>query len=140
VTVSIGPVKFFFNELGTRTVCSRIKPSESVLKANSYSTLLILESVHLTCTSLTLLASTHAFRRDMASSRASFHLVLSLSLDAYNVYRLVSEEASEMINGYIDLESPKTALRSPLFSEPPSRRLSDAPMNGPRRRKSKGMG
>lgn len=76
----------------------------------------------------------------MASSRNSFHLVLSLSLDAYNVYRLVSEEASEMINGYIDLESPNTALKSPLFSEAPSRRLSDAPMNGPSRRKSKGIG
>jgi hypothetical protein len=91
---------------------------------------------------LTLLASTHAFRKDMASSRTVFHLALSLSLETYNVYRLVSEEASEITNGYIDLDSPNTALRlrNPLLSELPSRRLSDTPMNGPSRRKSKGIG
>ena len=87
----------------------------------------------------TLLPSMYASLRFFVSSRTSFHLFLSDSLDTYRVSRL-RVAAWKTINGYMGCVDPRTRFEILVSAVVPPLRCSGGPMNGPRRRKSKGIG
>ena len=73
------------------------------------------------------------------SSRTFFHLVRPASLGAYKIYRL-RFAAWKTTNGYMGCVGRKTRSEKLVSEVTSSLRCSGGPMNGPRRRKSKGIG
>ena len=87
----------------------------------------------------TLLASMYTSLKHFVSSRVFFHFLRSTSLDAYRIYRL-RVPAWKKINGYMGYVGRKTRSEMLVLAVTSSLRCSGGPMNGPRRRKSKGIG
>src|SRR5258706_8492764 len=75
----------------------------------------------------------------LVSSRTFFHLFRFASLDAYRIYRL-RFPAWKTTNGYMGCVGRKTRSEKLVSAVTSSLRCSGGPMNGPRRRKSKGIG
>ena len=87
----------------------------------------------------TLLPSMYTSLKLFVSSRTFFHLFRPASLDAYRIYRL-RFPAWKTTNGYMGCVGRKTRSEKLVSAVISSLRCSGGPMNGPRRRKSKGIG